>query len=102
MKTMKKVLCMVMALAMVVALGAMSASASAADTIKIGWLGPLTGGVAQYGEAVKSGVDLYIRRRGRRGEGHRRLQLPDGRGRRRHRRLRDYRSHHRGRQRGLL
>ncbi len=60
MKTMKKVLCMVMALAMVVALGAMSASASAADTIKIGWLGPLTGGVAQYGEAVKSGVDLYI------------------------------------------
>ena len=57
MKTMKKVLCMVMALAMVVALGA---SASAADTIKIGWLGPLTGGVAQYGEAVKSGVDLYV------------------------------------------
>ena len=60
MKTMKKVLCMVMALAMVVALAAVGGSASAADTIKIGWLGPLTGGVAQYGEAVKSGVDLYI------------------------------------------
>ena len=60
MKTMKKVLCMVMALAMVVALSAVGGSASAADTIKIGWLGPLTGGVAQYGEAVKSGVDLYI------------------------------------------
>lgn len=60
MKTMRKVMCMVMAVAMVVALAAVGGSASAADTIKIGWLGPLTGGVAQYGQAVKNGVDLYI------------------------------------------
>lgn len=32
----------------------------AEDTIKIGALAPLTGDVAQYGIAVKEGVDLYI------------------------------------------
>jgi branched-chain amino acid transport system substrate-binding protein len=37
-----------------------NASTSGADTIKIGWLGPETGSVAQYGLAVKNGVDLYI------------------------------------------
>lgn len=31
-----------------------------ADTIKIGGLAPLTGEVAQYGIAVREGVDLYI------------------------------------------
>ncbi|MDR3050581.1 MAG: ABC transporter substrate-binding protein [Oscillospiraceae bacterium] len=34
--------------------------AALADTIKIGGLAPLTGEVAQYGIAVKEGVDLYI------------------------------------------
>lgn len=33
---------------------------AAGGTIKIGWIGPLTGGVAQYGLAVKAGADLYI------------------------------------------
>jgi len=28
--------------------------------VTIGWLGPLTGGVAQFGEAVNRGVQLYI------------------------------------------
>ncbi len=30
------------------------------NVIKIGWLGPLTGNVAQYGIAVQNGVKLYI------------------------------------------
>ena len=71
MKTkMKKFVCMalvvVMAMACLVGCGSSApaseggSGAASADTIKIGWLGPLTGGVAQYGEAVKSGVDLYV------------------------------------------
>ena len=71
MKTkMKKFVCMalvvVMAMACLAGCGDSapasegSSGAASADTIKIGWLGPLTGGVAQYGEAVKSGVDLYV------------------------------------------
>ena len=31
-----------------------------ADTIKIGFIGPLTGGTAQYGEAVRNGAQMYI------------------------------------------
>ena len=38
----------------------MLAPAALADTIKIGGLAPLTGEVAQYGIAVREGVDLYI------------------------------------------
>jgi len=30
------------------------------EEITIGWLGPLSGGVAQFGEAVQRGVQLYI------------------------------------------
>jgi ABC-type branched-chain amino acid transport systems, periplasmic component len=37
-----------------------NAQTSGTGTIKIGWLGPETGGAAQYGLAVKNGVDLYI------------------------------------------
>lgn len=36
------------------------AAAETAETIKLGWLGPLTGGVAQYGIAVQNGVKLYV------------------------------------------
>lgn len=31
------------------------------DTIKIGYVGPLTGGAAAYGQDVKSGVELYFK-----------------------------------------
>ena len=71
MKTkMKKFVCMalaaVMAMACLAGCGSSApaseggSEAASSETIKIGWLGPLTGGVAQYGEAVKSGVDLYV------------------------------------------
>ena len=60
MKTMCKVMSLVLTVAMVMALAVSGGAAYADNTIKIGWLGPLTGGVAQYGEAVKSGVDLYV------------------------------------------
>ncbi len=76
----KKLLALLMAAAMLLALlagcGGSSASSAqttetaetAADTaessdageIVIGWLGPQTGGVAQYGLAVQYGVDLYV------------------------------------------
>ncbi len=59
---MKKALCLV--LAVVVALGCLAgcgaSSSKDSDTIKIGYLGPLTGGVAQYGIAVQNGVKLYV------------------------------------------
>ena len=50
-----KKLCFVLALLL-----CLSSFALAEDTIKIGWLGPLTGDVSQYGLAIKEGVDLYI------------------------------------------
>ncbi len=40
--------------------GATEAPAGSTDPIKIGYLGPLTGGVAQYGIAVQNGVKLYV------------------------------------------
>ena len=58
---MKKLVVLVLAVA--VALGCLAgcgASSSDSDTIKIGYLGPLTGGVAQYGIAVQNGVKLYV------------------------------------------
>jgi len=45
----------------------MLAPVALADTIKIGGLAPLTGEVAQYGIAVREGVDLYISLRNERG-----------------------------------
>lgn len=60
---MKKTLCMVLALVMALALFAGcggGAKSGAGDVIKVGWLGPLTGNVAQYGQAVRNGVDLYV------------------------------------------
>ena len=40
--------------------GSTAAPAANTDPIKIGYLGPLTGGVAQYGIAVQNGVKLYV------------------------------------------
>ena len=61
---MKKTICMalvlVMALALFAGCGGSGSGGGANDVIKVGWLGPLTGNVAQYGQAVKNGVDLYV------------------------------------------
>lgn len=68
MKTMntKKLAALLLALVMMVSVlagcGSSGTAESAADAneIVIGWLGPQTGSVAQYGLAVQYGVDLYI------------------------------------------
>lgn len=52
-------LCLVMMIACFAGCGSKS-SGGDSDTIKLGWLGPLTGGVAQYGIAVQNGVKLYV------------------------------------------
>ena len=59
---MKKTICMVLVLVMALALlaGCGGQSGGSSNVIKVGWLGPLTGNVAQYGQAVKNGVDLYV------------------------------------------
>ncbi len=59
---MKKTICMALVLVMALALfaGCGGSGGGANDVIKVGWLGPLTGNVAQYGQAVKNGVDLYV------------------------------------------
>ncbi|MGI6633655.1 MAG: ABC transporter substrate-binding protein [Christensenellales bacterium] len=51
----------VMLLALVMALSLVAPAAMAADTIKIGGIGVLTGDYSKYGLAVKEGVDLYIK-----------------------------------------
>lgn len=60
MKTMKKILVCVLSLALCVVALAGCGGKGGDSTIKIGWLGPQTGTVAQYGLAVKNGVDLYV------------------------------------------
>ena len=60
MKTMRKVLCMVMALMMVMGLTAVGGTASADGAIKIGGTGPLTGGAAIYGNAVKNAAEIAV------------------------------------------
>lgn len=55
----KKILAVVLALVMVLALAACSKSES--NTIKIGSIGPLTGDNAQYGKAVKLGAELAVK-----------------------------------------
>lgn len=55
----KKILAVVLALVMVLALAACSKSES--NTIKIGSIGPLTGDAAQYGTAVKLGAELAVK-----------------------------------------
>ena len=57
MKKMRKVLSLVMALAMVVAL---AGTAFADGAIKIGGTGPLTGGAAIYGNAVKNAAEIAV------------------------------------------
>ena len=58
---MKKVFALVMAAVMVVAMFAgcgSSAPAADANVVKIGMTGPLTGGAAVYGNAVKGGIEI--------------------------------------------
>ncbi len=52
-----KMLAMLLALAMVMTMGSF---ALAEETIKIGMIGPLTGGAAAYGIAVKQGAELAV------------------------------------------
>ena len=65
---MKKMISMTLAVAMTMSLlagcGSTSAStesASGGDTFKIGGIGPVTGGAAIYGQAVKNGAELAIK-----------------------------------------
>ena len=59
---MKRILAL--ALVLVLCLGCLAAcgneKTTESKTIKIGYLGPLSGGVAQYGIAVQNGVKLYV------------------------------------------
>lgn len=65
---MKKMISMTLAVAMTMSLlagcgsnSASTESASGGDTFKIGGIGPVTGGAAIYGQAVKSGAELAIK-----------------------------------------
>ena len=61
---MKKTLSIILALVMVVALFAGCASdekASGSNTLKIGFIGPLTGGAAVYGNAAKRGAEIAVK-----------------------------------------
>ena len=48
------------AMAVVMVMSFAVAAVAASDTIKVGVLAPLTGGVAEYGNAVNNGVMLYV------------------------------------------
>ncbi|MEA4971349.1 MAG: ABC transporter substrate-binding protein [Candidatus Pelethousia sp.] len=58
---MKKFVCTAVALMMALACfaGCSSPAASSGGTIKVGMLAPLTGAVAEYGQAVANGVRMY-------------------------------------------
>lgn len=65
---MKKMISMTLAVAMTMSLlagcgsnSASTESASGGDTFKIGGIGPVTGGAAIYGQAVKNGAELAIK-----------------------------------------
>ena len=53
---------LIVGLTAAVTLGSMSGMASAADTIKIGIAGPMTGAVAQYGDMEFTGARMAIKR----------------------------------------
>ena len=64
MKKFKKVISLVVACAMAMALagcGGSGAAETASNTYKIGAIGPATGGAAVYGLAVKNGAELAIK-----------------------------------------
>lgn len=54
---MKKTVSLILVLVLVLGLS----GAALADTIKIGGIAPITGGVASYGNWVKNGIDLYVK-----------------------------------------
>ena len=60
MKTTRKILSMLMALTMIVAFAAIGGTAYADGAIKIGGTGPLTGGAAIYGNAVKNAAQIAV------------------------------------------
>ena len=62
-KTIALILAVILCLALLTACGDKSGGktgSTAAQPIKIGYLGPLSGNVAQYGIAVQNGVKLYV------------------------------------------
>ncbi len=54
------VLALVMCASMFAGCSGGGAAAPAGETVKIGFIGPLTGDTAQYGEAVKNGAEMRI------------------------------------------
>ena len=57
---MKKVLCLALAVVMVFALCACGSSASKNAAFKLGGIGPITGGAAIYGQAVKNAMEIAV------------------------------------------
>lgn len=57
---MKKVIALVMALAMVFSFAACGNESGSAETVKIGCTGPLTGPAAIYGQAVKNAAEIAV------------------------------------------
>ena len=57
---MKKLLAVVMVVAMVVSMAACGGKSSKSDTIKLGGIGPLTGSYANYGTSVYQGAQIAV------------------------------------------
>ena len=57
---MKRILALMLAVVMCAALLVGCGSSEDSGTIKIGGIGPLTGGAAAYGNAVKNGAEIAI------------------------------------------
>lgn len=57
---MKKVVSVLLVLAMVLVPVFALTSCGEDDSIKVGFIGPLTGSTAEYGEAVRNGAQMYI------------------------------------------
>ncbi len=58
---MKKVLSLLLVMALAIGLAACGAQSGSSDTIKIGGIGPITGGAAVYGTAVKNAAELAVK-----------------------------------------
>ena len=63
----RRIFAMLVSLAMCVALISACAGGGDSGPIKIGIIGPFTGAVAQYGEAVRDGAILYLEQVNERG-----------------------------------
>ncbi|MBQ4062260.1 MAG: ABC transporter substrate-binding protein [Christensenellaceae bacterium] len=57
---MKKAIALVLALVLVLSFAACGKKAESSDVIKLGGIGPVTGGAAIYGEATKNGAQIAV------------------------------------------